>query len=66
MPNSNEKPELKKILFEVRHGFKDYQVVKLKDKKIELGTDSRNFRHPDWNDSNLFEEFEKKRIHEYK
>jgi hypothetical protein len=62
LPNNNEKPELKKTLFEVRHGFKDYQVVKLKEKDIELGTDSRNFRHPNWNDSTLLEELEKKFI----
>jgi uncharacterized membrane-anchored protein YjiN (DUF445 family) len=62
LPNNNEKPELKKTLFEVRHGFKDYQVVKLKERKIELGTDSRNFRHPNWNDSALFENYEKKMI----
>jgi hypothetical protein len=66
LPNCNEKPELKKTLFEVRHGFKDYQVVKLKEKKIELGTDSRNFRHPNWNDSTLMENIEKKFLIEHK
>lgn len=65
LPCGTEKTELKKTLFEVRHGFKDYQVVKLKEKNVELGTDSRNFRHPNWNDSTLFENFEKKDLYNH-
>jgi len=38
----NERPELKKTLFEVSHGLKDFKVVPLKDKKEVKGTDTRD------------------------
>jgi hypothetical protein len=61
-PEYNERPELKKTLFEVSHGLKDFKVVDLKDKKVELGTDTRNYCYEGWNGSCLLEGFEKKTI----
>lgn len=54
------RPELKKTLFEVRHGLKDVNMVKLKPKKIELGCDGRNVSYFGWNSSSLIENSEKK------
>lgn len=61
-----EKHELKKTLFEVRNGFKDFKVAKLKDKRIELGTDTRNACYDGWDCSTLFTGNEKKDIAFYK
>lgn len=61
-PNFNVKQELKKTLFEVRHGFKDVNLVKLNPKKIELGIDTRDVAYYGWNLSNRFENEEKKSI----
>jgi len=61
-----EKNELKKTLFEVRNGFKDFQVAKLKDKFIELGTDTRNACYAGWDCSTLFTRNEKKDIENFK
>ena len=50
------KPELKKTLFEVSNGLKDFKIVPLKDKKINVGVDSRDHIEVDgnsWNISNL-------------
>lgn len=58
--NVNFRPELKKTLFEVRHGLKDVNMVKPKPKKIELGTDCRNISYFGWNSSNRLEALEKK------
>lgn len=60
-----EKPELKKTLFDVSHGLKDFQVVPLNTKHVEVGIDSRNTREIDgknWNLSTLLEQIEKKEI----
>ena len=54
--------ELSKTLFEVRHGLKDVNIVKLKDKKIEMGTDSRDICYVGWNNSIYFSDDEKKKI----
>ncbi len=59
---ANYRPELKKTLFEVRHGLKDVNMVKLKPKKIELGCDGRNVSYFGWNGSSLIENLEKKYI----
>jgi len=57
-----EKHELKKTLFEVRNGFKDFKVAKLEDKRIELGTDTRNACYDGWDCSTFFTGNEKKDI----
>lgn len=59
-------PDLKKTLFEVSNGLNNFQVVPLKHKKIEEGTDTRNTMYINgekWNNSTLFENWEKKFIH---
>lgn len=61
-PVFNERPELKKTLFEVSHGLKDFKVVPPAEKKVELGTDTRNYCYEGWNGSSLLEQFEKKEI----
>jgi len=61
-----EKHELKQTLFEVRNGFKDFQVAKLKDKLIELGIDTRDACYDGWDCSTLFTPNEKKDIALYK
>jgi hypothetical protein len=60
-----EKYELKKTLFEVRNGFKDFQVAKLKEKIIELGTDTRNACYDGWDCSTLFSHNEKRDIYQF-
>ena len=40
----------------------DFNVLKLKEKNIELGTDSRNAYYYGWNTSTLLEQNEKKEI----
>ena len=59
---NDDKPQLKKILFEVRNGLKDVNMVKLKPKKIELGTDSRDVAYFGWNSSSTLQEKEKKML----
>ena len=64
--NAKEKirPELKKTIFEVSNGLKDFQVVPIKDKKVEVGVDSRQFMDIDgktWNISNKVEKRELKK-----
>lgn len=54
--------ELQKTLFEVRHGLKDVNIVKLKEKRIELGTDSRNIYYHGWNNSVLLKKDEKAQL----
>lgn len=62
-PNDkNFKTELSKTLFEVSNGLSDVNIVKLKSKQIEMGTDSRNVYYVGWNNSTMLEEEEKKRI----
>ena len=59
-------PDLKKTLFEVSNGLNNFQVVPLKHKKVEEGTDTRNTMYINgekWNNSTLFENWEKKYIH---
>ena len=56
--NTTEKfrPELKKILFEVGNGLKDFKIVPIKEKKVEEGVDTRDHIEIDgnsWNISNL-------------
>lgn len=61
------RPELKKTLFEVSHGLKDFKVVPLKEHIVEEGVDSRNSRIIDgmkWEISTKIEENEKKYLHE--
>ncbi len=58
-----DKPELQKTIFELRHGLKDSKIEKLKeDKKIETGTDTRNFGDPNWKLPPLISKEEKKEI----
>ncbi len=59
---SNDKPELKKTLFEVSHGLSDFKLVEPKEKKVELGTDTRKLCYEGWNGSTLLEHLEKKQI----
>ena len=59
--NTKEKyrPELKKTLFEVKNGLKDFKIVPIKDKKVNEGVDTRDHLEIDgniWNISNLFNE----------
>lgn len=61
-PNYNFRPELKKTLFEVRHGLKDVNMVKLKPKKVEYGCDTRDIAYYGWNTSNKIENDEKKSL----
>lgn len=61
-----DKHELKKTLFEVKFGFKDFQLAKLKDKRIELGTETRDACYDGWNCSSLFTNNEKNEIEFYK
>ena len=49
-------------MFEVRHGLKDVNMVKLVPKKVELGTDTRDIAYYGWNSSHRFEKEEKKSI----
>ena len=63
---SNEKPELKKTLFEVSHGLSDFKLVVPREREIELGTDTRNFCYEGWNCSTLLEQMEKKQIAQMK
>ena len=65
-PNSNEKPELKKTLFEVSHCLRDFNVVEIKEQKVEMGTDTRNYSYEGWNGSTLMEMLEKKELHGHK
>lgn len=60
LPNQNERAELKKTLFEVSHGLRDYNVTKLKEKIVELGTDSRDACYLGWNCSTYLTNQEKK------
>ena len=66
LPVLKEKPELKKTLFEVKNGFKDFLVTEPKYKRIELGTDTRNACYDGWNVSTLLTNIEKKEINQYK
>lgn len=61
-PNINFRPELKKTLFEVRHGLKDVNMVKLKAKKVELGCDTRDIAYYGWNSSHKVEKEEMKSL----
>ena len=63
---ASEKHELKKTLFEVKNGFKDFQIAKLKDQRIELGTDTRDACYDGWNCSSLLANIEKKDLAIYK
>ena len=63
------KPELKKTVFEVKSGLKDFKVVPIKIPKIEEGVDSRNKLEIDgsiWNVSNYYDrkEIDNKNIEE--
>ena len=56
--NTTEKfrPELKKTLFEVSNGLKDFKIAPIKEKKVEEGVDTRDHIEIDgnsWNISNL-------------
>jgi hypothetical protein len=59
---SNERPELKKTLFEVSHGLSDFKLVMPTKKRPPSGTDKRNLCYDGWNGSTLLEETEKKLI----
>ena len=56
------KGQFKTTLFEVRHGLKDYKLTRVKENKVELGTDSRNSCYQGWNISNAFERAEIRKI----
>lgn len=58
-PTPNDKQDLKQVLFEVRHGLRDVKKISPKEKKIELGTDSRNVYYYGWNGSTKLEKDEK-------
>ena len=52
------KPELKKTVFEVKNGLKDFKIVPIKPQKVEEGVDSRDKMEIDgniWNVSNCFD-----------
>ena len=58
--NTKEKfrPELKKTLFEVRNGLKDFKIVPIKEKEVNEGVDTRDHLEIDgntWNISNLID-----------
>ena len=58
--NTKEKyrPELKKTLFEVQKGLKDFKIVPIKEKKVYEGVDTRDYMTIDgktWNVSNLID-----------
>ncbi len=62
-PILNDKIELQKTIFELRHGLKDSKIEKLKDdRKIEPGTDTRNYSDPFWKLPPLISKEEKKEI----
>ena len=55
------KPELKKTIFEVKSGLKDFNIVPIKQQKVYEGVDSRNKMEIDgniWNVSNYFDQKE--------
>lgn len=66
LPSIKEKPELKKTLFEVKNGFKDFKVTEPKQKLVELGTDTRDACYDGWNISTLLTNMEKKDIDAFK
>lgn len=52
------RPELKKTLFEVENGLKDFKVVPIKEHNVEVGVDSRDHLDVDgniWNISNFID-----------
>lgn len=55
--------ELQRTLFEVRNGLRDVNIVRLKEKRIELGIDSRNIYYHGWNGSTQLINEEKKMIY---
>lgn len=55
--------ELQRTLFEVRNGLRDVNIVRLKEKRIELGIDSRNIYYHGWNGSTQLMNEEKKVIY---
>ena len=55
------KPELKKTIFEVKSGLKDFNIVPIKPQKVYEGVDSRNKMEVDgniWNVSNYYDQKE--------
>ena len=55
------KPELKKTIFEVKSGLKDFNIVPIKPQKVYEGVDSRNKMEIDgniWNVSNYYDQKE--------
>lgn len=62
--SSSDKVPLSKKIFDVNHGFIDFPVTKLKDKKNFEGIDSRNVHNygNDWNISNKLEGGEVQRL----
>ena len=59
--NTKEKyrPELKKTLFEVKNGLKDFKIVPIKEKKVNEGVDTRDHMEIDgniWNISHFVNE----------
>lgn len=63
-PPANDKQEpheLQKTLFEVRHGLKDVNILKPRDKRIELGVDSRNV-YAGWNNTVQITQKEKEEL----
>ena len=59
--NTKEKdrPDLKKTLFEVKNGLKDFKIVPIKEKKVNEGVDTRDHLEIDgstWNISHLINE----------
>lgn len=66
LPSIKEKPELKKTLFEVKNGFKDFKVTEPREKLVELGVDTRDACYDGWNLSTLLTNMEKKDIDLFK
>ena len=63
--NSKEeyRPELKKTLFEVNNGLKDFKIVSMKEPKVNEGVETRDYREIDgniWNISSFVNEKQKK------
>lgn len=58
-----ERSNIEKILFEVKHGFSDVKLVKLKDKVVYPGVDTRELSYFLWNNSTKLEEKDKKELY---
>lgn len=59
--NKKIRPELKKTVFEISKGLKNFQIVPLKEHKVNEGVDTRDhlvIDNNEWNSSNLIDKHE--------